>query len=213
MNSPSNDTSASRWSSQNAYMFVGACLILGIVLGFLMRGAQTAAATQLRTAMSQPRATAVSVPVQVTSDQLKRMADAQAQPLLAQLQANPNDSELLAKIGYVYYATRNFNAAAEYYKRSAAIKDDPTVCTELGRAYYYAGDVDRALVEFNNVLKLDPNNANALVNIGMIRWKDKLDAAGAINVWRLMLRRNPSHPQRAYVEQLIAKAEQHSAAR
>jgi hypothetical protein len=76
----------------------------------------------------------------------------------------------------------------------------------------YGGDPDASLIEFNKVLKLDPNNANALFIIGMIRWKDKLDADGAIKAWSLMLKRNPHHQQRAQVEDLITRAKLHGAA-
>ena len=138
------------------------------------------------------------------------MADKQAEHLLSQLQSTPNDPELLAKLGYVYYATQNFKEAAEYYRRSVDINDDALVRTELGRAYYYDGDPDSALAAFEAVLKLDPNNANAMYNIGMIKWQHNFDPNGAVATWKQMLKRHPNHPRRAEVEQLIAKARQHN---
>jgi cytochrome c-type biogenesis protein CcmH/NrfG len=146
---------------------------------------------------------------QVTPDQLKLMADKQAQPLLSQLQSTPNDPELLSKLGHIYYVTQNFKEASTYFKRSVDIRDDAIVRTELGRAYYYAGDPDDALAEFDHVLKSDPDNANAMFNVGMIKWQSKSDADGAVAAWQQILKKYPNHPRRAEVEQLIARAKQH----
>jgi len=148
---------------------------------------------------------------QVTQDRRKLMADKQAQTLLAQLQSKPNDPELLAKLGYIYYLTQNYREASTYYKRSVDLKDAVVVRTELGRAYYYAGDPDSALAEFEKVLKGDPDNANALFNVGMVKWQSKSDVDGAVAAWQEILTKNPNHPRRAEVEQLIVRAKQQRA--
>lgn len=146
---------------------------------------------------------------QITPERLKHMADKQAEPLLAQLKSTPNDPQLLAKLGYIYYATRNFREASGYFRRSVDLKDDVVVRTELGRAYYYAGDPAQALAEFERVLKSDPDNVNALFNQGMVKWQSQFDVDGAIAAWQQILKKNPNHPRRAEVEQLIARAKQH----
>ena len=64
------------------------------------------------------------------------MANKQAEPLLAKLKSTPNDPELLVQVGNIYYVTQNFQEACTYFKRSVDIKDDATVRTELGRAYF-----------------------------------------------------------------------------
>jgi cytochrome c-type biogenesis protein CcmH/NrfG len=210
MSSTSNANSTANWTSSHALIQAAICLVLGLLLGFFIRGSRTAVSTPVAAGTAQPASGSVADAAKVTPDQLKHMADKQAQPLLAQLHSTPNDPELLAKLGYVYYATRGFKEASEYYKRSVDIKDDVVVRTELGRAYYYAGDPDKALAEFVTVLKVDPNNANAMYNIGLIKWQRDSDANGAVAVWKEMLKKNPNHPRRAEVEELIARAKQHS---
>jgi cytochrome c-type biogenesis protein CcmH/NrfG len=187
------------------------CLVLGLILGFFIRGSRTAASTRVNAGLTLHQSAVPDAMGEVTPDQFKHMADKQAQPLLAQLKNTPNDPVLLAKLGYIYYATHNFPQAAEYYKRSVAIQDNVTIRTELGRAYYYAGDADRALAEFRNVLKTDPNSANAMYNIGLIEWQSKSNANAAVVVWRQMLNKDPNHPRRAEIEKMIAKAKQHAA--
>jgi cytochrome c-type biogenesis protein CcmH/NrfG len=140
---------------------------------------------------------------------LQGIAGSKAAPLLEQLKKTPKDPQLLAKIGYVYYATHQFKQAAGFYERSLAARDNVAVRTELGRAYYYAAEPEAAMREFEHIAAVDPGNANALYNLGMIRWKDQSDAPGAIAAWQQLLKTNPNHPQRAAVEQLIASARRH----
>ena len=53
-----------------------------------------------------------------TLEQMKHMADKQAESLLEQLKSNPNDARLLAKIATMYSATHQFKEAADYYAKS-----------------------------------------------------------------------------------------------
>ena len=61
------------------------------------------------------------------------------------------------------------------------------------------------------MLKSDPDNANALFNLGMVKWQSKSDIDGALAAWQQLLKKYPNHPRRAEVEQLIARAKQHRA--
>ena len=192
-------------------MLAGICLVLGVVLGVVVRRSQVEVSTPAPAANAQRSAGSMAEVEQITPDRLKHMADKQAQPLLTQLQSAPNDPELLAKLGHIYYVTQNFKEASTYFKRSVDIKDDAIVRTELGRAYYYGGDPNGALAEFERVLKSDPDNANALFNVGMVKWQSKSDVDGALAVWQQILKKYPNHPRRAEVEQLIARAKQHRA--
>ena len=42
------------------------------------------------------------------------------------------------------------------------------------------GARDKAITEFEKVLKTDPDNANAIFNLGMVKWQSKFDVDGAI---------------------------------
>ena len=148
---------------------------------------------------------------QPTPDQLRHMADVQAKPILDQLKSSPNDAELLYKAGNIYYDAQVFPEAVKYYEQSA--QQNPkalNVRTDLATAYYYAGDPDRSLAEFDSVLKVDPKYANALFNQGMIRWQAKMDIKGAVESWKKLLATNPNYENRDQVQSMIAKAEQHA---
>ena len=210
MSAHSSSNTPRSWKNSHALIHAGICLVLGIMIGFLYRGSRSARSTPMTAGTSRDSGSSTAKTTPITPEQFQHMADKQAEPLLAQLKAKPDDPELLAKVGYVYYATRNFKAAAEYYRRSVENKDDAVVRIELGRAYYYAGDARAALTEFEKILKSDPNNANAMFNIGFIKWQQDFDADGAVAIWKLMLAKNPNHPHRAEVEQMIKQATQHS---
>ncbi|MFZ3211164.1 MAG: tetratricopeptide repeat protein [Terriglobales bacterium] len=148
---------------------------------------------------------------QVTPEQLKHMADKQAEPVLAQLTANPNDPALLAQAGNIYYDAQQFKDAIDYYTR--ALQGDPSntnIRTDMATAYWYLGDPDRAITEFDKVLKKEPNKTNALFNRGIVRWKGKMDIKGAVADWETLLKADPNYSQRPAVEQLIAQAKQHA---
>jgi tetratricopeptide (TPR) repeat protein len=206
MDSTSNQNT---WSSAQVYIMSAICLLLGIACGYLVRGPgqPVAVATQASTAAP---ADAAAMQQQPTPEMMKRMAEKKAEPLLAQLKSNPNDPQLLAEIGNIYYDTQNFKEAIDYYSKSLAVKDDPNVRTDLGTSYFYAGDADTALAEFDRTLKAFPNFDNALFNTGMVKFQGKMDTQGAIAAWEQLLKQNPNHARRADIEQMIARAKQHA---
>ncbi len=71
---------------------------------------------------------------------------------------------------------------------------------------YYDGDVVGALADLDQTLKYDPKDTNSLFNMGMIRWKGKKDAAGAIAAWETLLKAHPDLDRRPIVEKMIAEA-------
>lgn len=205
MASKQNNTS---WTSTQVYVMSAICLLLGIAVGYLVRG--PGQPVQPATSAQSQEAAAATQQQAPTPEQLKHMADTKAQPLLAQLNSNPNDPQLLASIGNIYYDTQTFSDAISYYKKSLDVHDDPNVRTDMATAYYYAGDADTALAEFSRTLKSHPNFENALFNTGMVKFQAKLDFDGAVAAWEQMLKANPSTPRRAEVEQMIARARQHA---
>lgn len=203
--------SSSKRTVRQPVIAAGVCLVIGLMLGVFVGRSQVAGSPPVPARNAQPSPDSRAGMGQITPDRLKHMADKQAEPLLAQLQSTPNDPELLAKVGHIYYVTQNFKEASAYFKRSVDIKDDAIVRVELGRAYYYAGDPDNALAQFENVLKSDPDNVNALFNLGMVKWQSKFDGDGALAAWEQILKKHPNHSRRGEVEQLIARAKQHRA--
>jgi cytochrome c-type biogenesis protein CcmH/NrfG len=208
----SNGTNGSSKGLNTAsYVIAAICLGLGICIGYLVRGGppQAPATTPAVAETSAPAG--MSGMQQPTADQLKHMADKQAESLVASLKQNPNDPDVLYKIGNIYYDTRQFPDAVKYYEQSLKVKPDAAdVRTDMATAYYFMGDADRAITQFEEVLKQNPKHANALFNEGMVKWEGKGDISGAIVSWKKLLASNPDYPKREQVQNLIAKAEAHT---
>jgi cytochrome c-type biogenesis protein CcmH/NrfG len=196
------------WKPLHVYVMAAVCLMVGVAVGYLARGS----------APSAPAAVAENAPPAVSANQsmpslddMKRMADKQAEPLLAQLKTDPNNADLLNQVGNVYRMTHQFQTAASYYEKSLAVKPNNVgPRTDLASCLYYQGDVDGAITQLEKSLTYDPKHAGTLFNLGMIRWKGKNDAAGAIAAWQKLLKENPNYQDKQAVENLISEAKQHA---
>lgn len=202
----SNASKANSWKSTQVYGLAVICLFSGFIIGYLAR-----APFQSSTVKSQAVAPDISQAATVKTPPipLTQGGDKQVDLLLEKLQKSPDDPSLLAELGKVYYQRGQFRMAAEYYQDSVRVKPDAIILVKLGGAYHNDGDVDKAIDAWNHALRLDPNNPDALFNIGFVKWRAQGDTKAAITVWQKLLRTNPNHPKRAQVEALIAQAKQH----
>ena len=199
-----NESTVRSWRSTQIYGLVVICLLAVIGIAYLARASFRASAVKPQ--MARP-AVAHASDVKITVDQLKQMADKQAEPLLARLRQSPDDPFLLTEIAKIYYQTRQFPMAAKYYEDSVRVKPDPVVLVKLGGAYHLEGDDDKAIGAWNHALRRDPNNPDALFNIGFVKWQAG-DRKAAIAAWQKLLKTNPNHPKRVQVEALLAQAKQ-----
>jgi cytochrome c-type biogenesis protein CcmH/NrfG len=194
------------WTSVQAYTLAVVCLLAGLASGWFVRGSQSPATTSASAALSQQAAMS-----QPTPDQLKHMADVQASQLTEKLKSDPNNADLLAQIGNLYYDAQQFPSAIDYYQRSLQVQpSNNNVRTDLATAMWYAGNVDGAVEQFHQVLRAEPNKPNALFNLGIVEWQGKMDVDGAVAAWQKLLDTNPNYQDKDKVISLIAQAKKHS---
>ena len=226
--------SGTNWTPTQTYAMAAVCLVIGVLVGYLVRGSARPAAQATPTEMQQaasapppgmPQATsplppgmphATSAPPagmgqqkMPTLDDMKRMTDKQAEPLLVKLKTDPKNVDLLNKIALTYKAGHQFKEAIAYFQKSLDV--DPknvTTRTLMASCMYYTGDVDGALAELNKSLTYDPKHAGTLMNIGIIKWHGKNDVNGAVAAWQTLLKLNPNFPQKDVIEHLITEAKQ-----
>jgi cytochrome c-type biogenesis protein CcmH/NrfG len=193
------------WGNERVFLLAFGCLVVGLVLGYLIRGEGGA---QAPTAALPSQ---VARPQQLTAQQKSVLASQQAAPLVQRLRDDPHNPELLAQIGNIYYDAKQFGKAIEYYRKSLDLRPtDSNVGTDLGTAYFYSGDTEAAIAQFDDVLKRSPTHANALLNLGIVKWRGHGDTTGAAEAWQRLLDTNPSYPQRSEVEQLLKQVQQHA---
>jgi tetratricopeptide (TPR) repeat protein len=222
-----------RWSSLQAYGLAVICLLVGIAVGYLGRSSsapKTAAAPAAATAQGlepgqQPTGNPTQQPApagnpaqqmppghpatqaatqQPSKEDLKRMAAKAVAPLLEQLKRNPNDAGLQSQIGADYMRTAQYADAVPYFEKASRLKPSAGAFTSLANAQAYSGNADAAIANLNSALGLDPKYADALFNMGMLKWQAKGDVKGAIACWEKLLKTNPDHPNLDVVRQLIA---------
>ena len=200
------------WSTTQVYTMAAVCLVLGLALGYLFRGSKSPAAPAPSTAgASANPADSGGGHAMPTLEQMKQMADTKAAPLLEKLKTDPNNASLLIQVAKIYEATHQFKDAAGYYEKALQINPkDVTTRTQMASCLYYDGDIDGAIAQLQQALKESPADANAMFNLGMIKWKGKNDATGAVSEWRELLKSNPklADDKKAQVQQMIKQASQ-----
>jgi cytochrome c-type biogenesis protein CcmH/NrfG len=169
-------------------------LAIGLAIGYLLKsgpqavsGAQPAAVA-VRPSPHSPHPAAMGAGHMPTAQEMKQMAD---------------------KLAAIYNLTHQFNEAAVYYGKIAQFEPrDAAARTKLAGSLYYSGDVDGAIRELNKTLTYDPDDVNALFNLGLIKLQGKQDVKGALAAWQRLLKAHPelSPERRATVEKLMAQA-------
>jgi cytochrome c-type biogenesis protein CcmH/NrfG len=202
-----HESMAKLWNRKRVCGLAATCLLLGITSWYFIRTPiQSRAANPQTAGLAAVHASGMESMI----DQLRQEADRQAEPLLARLRKSPDDPFLLAEIGKVYYQMRRYSVAAKYYGDSVRLRPDAAVFVKLGGAYHFDGDDEKAIGAWNHALRLDPNNPDALFNIGFVKWHVQGNPKGAIAAWQKLLKTNPNHPRRAHVEELLVQAKRHS---
>jgi len=199
------------WNSTQTYTMAVICMILGIIAGYLLHAPASVAGAPSTGASAAAPAPAPPAPgpTMPSAADMKRMADKQVAPLLEQLQKDPKNAQLLAKIAKAYMAAQQFETARKYYEQSVAAKPDPEVLNELAFVFVKMGDLDKAIALLNQALAIDPKNPSILFNLGYFEWKGKADPKAAIAAWQAFLKADPKNPKRAEVERMLAQAQKH----
>lgn len=204
-----------QWTRERAALLAVVCLMAGSVGGWYLHGsppfdlARSANAANVSASLAkQPE----PGPGMSDHNRLKEMANAQAVPLLDRLKSDPNNPELLTSLGNLYYDAQQYPIAIDYYKRALkANSSDAAVRTDMATAYWYIGNADAAIAEFNKALTYAPNNPNTLFNLGLVKWKGKMDGAGATADWEKLLAANPNYQGKDNVDQMLAEVRKHTA--
>ena len=195
------------WTSTQAYILAAFCLVLGVALGYLFRGSASPA-PQSATSASPAADNAGAAAAQ---QQQKEALDQAVAPLLATLQSNPGDFDTIVKVANLYYDGQQYPDAIKYYERAVKLQpQNADILTDYGTSYWYTGDADKAIAEFQAALKYQPGRASTLFNLGIVRWQGKNDPKGAVQAWEELLQKNPDYPEKAKLQEFIARAKQHS---
>jgi len=70
----------------------------------------------------------------------------------------------------------------------------------MATAYWYSGNPDAAIEEFQKSLTYEPNKASTLFNLGIVEWQGKMDITKAVATWQKLLDTNPNYEGKDKVE-------------
>ncbi|MGE3959964.1 MAG: tetratricopeptide repeat protein [Vicinamibacterales bacterium] len=123
------------------------------------------------------------------------------------LARDPRNVQAAVDAGNMLYDAHRYDEAIGFYERALAVNAaDVNVSTDLGTALWYSGKADAALAQYETSLRIDPDHAQTLFNIGIVRSDGKRDYAGAVKAWELLLQKNPAYPEAAKVRTMIGEA-------
>lgn len=125
---------------------------------------------------------------------------------------DPKNTSAWVQLGNLYFDAGLPARAVSAYDKALELKpNDPDVLTDQGISCRQIGWYDKAVADFEQVLKIDPNHEQSLVNLGIVFATDLKQPKKALDAWRRFLEINPSSPAsnqvRLWVKQLEADPE------
>lgn len=110
--------------------------------------------------------------------------------------SSPRDPAPRIELGNLYFDSERFADAARWYEAALGLEPrNVNVSTDLGIAYYYMNQPDRALEQFDRSMKIDPRHTKTLLNIGIVRAFGKQDLDGASKAWQRVVEIAPGSPE------------------
>ena len=158
----------------DSIVFAVAGVLFGVIVGWVL-GSQQARST---------------VPVAAPVAQAQAAA---GQGAPAGSQAVPLDQDRVRALTSV---AEQYPQAISWYEQAVAINpQDPNLSTDLGVAYYYTNQSDKAIQQFEHSLSLDAKHAKTLLNMGIVRAFGKQDLDGARQAWEQVVAISPNTPE------------------
>jgi TolA-binding protein len=119
---------------------------------------------------------------------------------------DPKNPEIPLRLANYLYDQKLYNLAIPWYQRTLSL--DPkniNARTDLGTSYFYAGQSQDALREYQKALKISPDHQPTMFNMIVVNLEGLHNLRTAEKFWKELDRRNPSYPGlRALKEKLDA---------
>jgi cytochrome c-type biogenesis protein CcmH/NrfG len=100
------------------------------------------------------------------------------------------------QLGNLYFDAERYTDAVQWYEDALRLQPkDANVSTDLGVAYYYTNEPDKAIAQFEKSLAIDPAHTKTMLNMGIVKAFGKQDLAGASAAWQQVIATAPNSPE------------------
>ncbi len=177
----------------DAIVFGIAGSLFGLIIGWVL-GTQNAGGTaRLAAPAAQSAPATAGAPA---AQQPPPLDQARVQALQTVATGDPKNIESRVQLGNMYFDAEQYPQAITWYEQAIALNPaDPNVSTDLGVAYYYTNQPDKALAQFDKSLAADPKHIKTLLNVGIVRAFGKSDMPGAAKAWEQVVAISPDSPE------------------
>jgi len=189
---------------RDTLVFTVCGFVLGLVIGSFLIGPHLATPTLGPSGGLANAAEPAPAPAPAGAPSMSQMNAVREQltTLKATLEKEPRNVVALTQLGNMYMDAAKYPQAAEYFERALAVREDPTVRTDLGICYKQNGQLDKAVEAFARAASESPDQWQALYNEAIVlgdlqRWGDARAVAAKLSAMR------PNDPQVAQLVQAI----------
>jgi tetratricopeptide (TPR) repeat protein len=176
----------------DAIVFGIAGSLFGLIIGWVL-GTQNATGAARAAA---PIAQAAPATAGAPAAQPPPLDQSRVQALQTVAEKDPKNVESRVQLGNLFFDSEQYPQAITWYEQAYALNPaDTNVSTDLGVAYYYTNQPDRALAQFDKSLSNDPKHIKTLLNVGIVRAFGKNDLGGAAKAWEQVVAISPDSPE------------------
>jgi tetratricopeptide (TPR) repeat protein len=166
-------------------------ILFGVIVGWILGSQQ--ASTPAATAAVAPAAAAAPAEGRAPAPPLD---EARLKTLVAAAGSEPTNPAPRVQLGNLYFDAERYTDAAQWYEDALRLQPkDANVSTDLGVAYYYTNQPDKAIAQFEQSLAIDPAHTKTMLNMGIVKAFGKQDLAGASAAWKQVIATAPASPE------------------
>lgn len=176
----------------DAIVFAVAGSLFGLIIGWVLGTQNAAGSVRAAAPAAQAAPATAGAPAQAPPP----LDQSRVQALQTVAQGDPKNLESRVQLGNLFFDSEQYPQAITWYEQAFALNPaDPNVSTDLGVAYYYTNQPDRALAQFEKSLAADPRHTKTLLNVGIVRAFGKNDLPGAAKAWEEVVALSPDSPE------------------
>jgi cytochrome c-type biogenesis protein CcmH/NrfG len=177
----------------DSIVFAVAGVLFGVIVGWVLGSQQARTAVPVAPlAQAQPAGQAQAQ----QGTQAIPLDQERVRALETVAQQNPKDAQPRVQLGNMFFDAEQYPQAISWYEQAFALKgSDANLSTDLGVAYYYTNQPDRAIKQFEHSLSIDSKHTKTLLNMGIVRAFGKQDLQGAAQAWEQVVAIAPNSPE------------------